>query len=103
MSGGGVRISGGRLLDPANGVDQVTELYIDKGRVAAIGAAPPGFEARRTLDARGLVVCPGLVDLCARPREPGLERKGTIASETAAAAAGGITDARSADRGRLRP
>ena len=56
-----------------------------------MGEAPAGFAPDRVLDATGQVVCPGLIDLCARLREPGQEHKGTIASETAAAAAGGIT------------
>jgi dihydroorotase len=86
-----ISIVNGRLLDPANGVDGVLDLHIDGGRVAAVGAPPAGFAAERTLDARGLTVCPGLVDLCARLREPGQEHKATIASETRAAAAGGIT------------
>ncbi len=84
-------IANGRVLDPANGLDQVIDLHLSNGRIVAIGTAPEGFEPQRLIDATGLVVCPGLVDLCARLREPGLEHKGTIESETAAAAAGGIT------------
>jgi dihydroorotase len=86
-----ISIRNGRLVDPANGIDTESDLHIAAGRVAAVGPAPAGFRADRTLDARGLVVCPGLVDLCARLREPGQEHKATIASETAAAAAAGIT------------
>jgi len=86
-----ISIRNGRLVDPANGIDTETDLHIAAGRVVAVGSAPAGFRADRTLDARGLVVCPGLVDLCARLREPGQEHKATIASETAAAAAAGIT------------
>jgi len=89
--GAKISIRNGRLLDPANGIDAESDLHIAEGRVAAVGPAPAGFRPDRTLDARGLVVCPGLVDLCARLREPGLEHKATIASETAAAAAAGIT------------
>jgi len=85
-------IRGGRLIDPANGIDAKKDLYIDaKGFVAGVGKAPAGFKAARTLDADGRVVCPGLVDLRARLREPGLEYKATIESETRAAVAGGIT------------
>ena len=58
---------------------------IANGEIAAVGALPDGFTADREIDATGLVVCPGFVDLCARLREPGQEHKGTIASETAAA------------------
>ena len=86
-----ISIRNGRLVDPANGIDAECDLHIADGRIAAVGPAPAGFRADRTLDARGLVVCPGLVDLCARLREPGLEHKANIASETAAAAASGIT------------
>ncbi|MGA7801504.1 MAG: dihydroorotase [Gammaproteobacteria bacterium] len=86
-----IRIHGGRVVDPANRVDRVDDLYIAEGRVVGIGAAPPDFRAQREIDATGQVVCPGLVDLCARLREPGHEHKATIASETRAAAAGGIT------------
>jgi dihydroorotase len=84
-------IRNGRVIDPANQVDGVQDLWIADGRVAAVGTAPAGFEAERSIDAAGLVVCPGLVDLGAHLREPGQEHKATIASETAAAAAGGIT------------
>jgi dihydroorotase len=86
-----IRIRGGRVIDPANGVDQVMDVYIAAGRIAGLGDAPDGFSAERSIDATGLIVCPGLVDLCARMREPGLEHKATIASETRAAVAGGIT------------
>lgn len=81
----------GRLIDPANGIDAVTDLHLADGRVLAIGAAPADFQPERQLDLRGLVICPGLIDLCARLREPGHEQKATIASETRAAAASGIT------------
>lgn len=86
-----ITLAGGRVVDPAAGIDQVTDLHIAKGRVAGLGPAPDGFEADRVIDASGQVVCPGLVDLRARLREPGLETKTTIAAESAAAAAGGIT------------
>ena len=84
-------IQGGRVVDPANGVDAVLPVAIADGVIAAVGAVPDGFAADREIDATGLVVCPGFVDLCARLREPGQEHKGTIASETAAAAAAGVT------------
>ncbi len=84
-------IHGGRLIDPANHLDRISDLHIADGKIAAIGAPPPGFAAQTEFDASGQIVCPGLVDLCARLREPGAEQKGTIASETRAAAAGGIT------------
>ena len=89
--GAKLSIRNGRLVDPANGIDGEHDLHITDGRIKAVGAAPAGFRADHTLDARGMVVCPGLVDLCARLREPGYEHKATIASETSAAAAAGIT------------
>ena len=84
-------IRNGRLIDPASGTDREADLHIAEGRVLAVGVAPAGFQPDRTLDARGLVVCPGFVDLSARLREPGHEQKATIASETRAAASAGIT------------
>ena len=86
-----VHIHGGHLVDPANGIDAPQDLFIAEGRVVAVGEAPAGFAADHRIDARGLTVVPGLVDLQARLREPGQEHKATIASECAAAAAGGIT------------
>jgi len=85
-------IQGGRLIDPANQVDGKKDVFIDpEGFVVGVGKAPSGFKAKTTLDARGLIVCPGLVDLRARLREPGLEYKATIESEVHAAVAAGIT------------
>lgn len=85
------RILGARVIDPSSGFDQVADLYIEDGKLSAIGQAPAGFEADQTLDASGLVAAPGLVDLSVALREPGYSRKGSIASETLAAAAGGVT------------
>lgn len=86
-----LRIIQGRVVDPANKVDRITDLFVGDGRVVAMDTAPQGFTAEHQLDARGRIVIPGLVDLAARLREPGQEHKATIASETCAAAAGGIT------------
>jgi dihydroorotase len=86
-----ISIHNGRLIDPANGIDALLDLHIEDGHVTAVGPAPPGFRAELSLDAEAQVVCPGLVDLAVRLREPGAEHKADIASETAAAAAGGIT------------
>jgi len=86
-----LHIKNGRVVDPANSVDQVTDLFVADGRIVALGKAPTGFQAERVVDASGLIVAPGLIDLAARLREPGLEHKATIASETRAAAAAGIT------------
>ncbi|KFI06270.1 dihydroorotase [Massilia sp. BSC265] len=84
-------IKNGRVIDPANGIDQVQDLYIADGVIAALGSAPEGFAADQTIDASGLVVAPGLVDLSARLREPGYEYKATLESEMQAAMQGGVT------------
>ncbi|MBC7454510.1 MAG: dihydroorotase [Massilia sp.] len=86
-----LHIKNGRLIDPANHIDALLDLFIEGGKVVAVGAAPPGFVARRTFDATGLVVAPGLVDLSARLREPGYEYKATLESEMQAAMQGGVT------------
>lgn len=86
-----IHILGARLIDPASGHDQVTDLFLDSGKIAALGQAPAGFDVDKTLDAKGLVAAPGLVDLSVALREPGYSRKGNIASETLAAVSGGVT------------
>lgn len=86
-----IQIYGGRLIDPAHGVDRHTDLYLAEGLVVGIGQAPDGFVADLLLDASGCWVLPGLVDLSVRLGEPGQEHKSTVASELAAAAAGGVT------------
>ncbi len=85
-----IRIRGGRVLDPSQRLDAMIDVCLADKRVVALGEAPD-FEADEVIDASQWVVCPGLVDLRVYLREPGQEHKGTIASETAAAAAGGIT------------
>lgn len=86
-----VLIQNGRVIDPVNRLDATRDIYIDAGFVVAIGVAPADFAPERTIDASDKIVCPGLVDLRARLREPGLEYKATIESETTAAVAAGIT------------
>lgn len=86
-----IHIKHGRLIDPKNNLDAQCDIFIAAGKVVALGAAPDGFSADRTIDASGLVVCPGLVDLSARLREPGFEYKATLESELQAAVAGGVT------------
>lgn len=86
-----LHIKNGRLIDPAGGIDAVRDLFIADGVIAAVGSAPDGFKAERTIDAAGLVVAPGLVDLSARLREPGYEYKATLESEMQAAVQGGVT------------
>jgi dihydroorotase len=86
-----IHIQGGTLIDPAAGTEQQQDVYIADGVIVALGAAPAGFQAEKTIDAKGLCVAPGLVDLSARLREPGYEHKATLDSEMAAALAGGVT------------
>jgi dihydroorotase len=86
-----ILIENGRVIDPGSGIDAVADIFVSAGKITAIGAAPPGFHANRKINAEGLVVCPGLVDLSARLREPGLEYKATLESEMAAAVSGGVT------------
>ncbi|MET1080423.1 MAG: dihydroorotase [Pseudomonas sp.] len=85
------RIIGARVIDPSSGLDQVADLYLEAGTLVGLGQAPAGFVAEQQIDAQGLVAAPGLVDLNVALREPGFSRKGSIASETLAAAAGGVT------------
>ncbi len=86
-----IHIKGGRLIDPKSGVDAKKDVYITAGKIVSIGDAPNGYTANRVIDAAGLVVCPGLVDLAARLREPGFEYMATLESEMEAAIAGGVT------------
>jgi len=86
-----IEIKNGRIVDPASGRNENGALYLADGLIAGIGAAPAGFKADKVIDAAGKVVCPGLVDLCARLREPGFEYRATLESEMRAAVAGGIT------------
>jgi dihydroorotase len=86
-----IHIKGGRLIDPKSGVDAKKDVYIAAGKVVAIGEPPSGYSAQRVIDASGFVVCPGLVDLAARLREPGFEYMATLESEMEAAIAGGVT------------
>ena len=86
-----VLIKNARLIDPSQVLDQVADLYIADGLIAAIDKPPLGFKADHTLDAQGQLVIPGAIDICGRVREPGQSQKGTIHSETKAAAAGGVT------------
>lgn len=86
-------IRGARLRDPSNGLDTIADLYLGDGRIVGIGDAPDDWpaEAAEHLCAEGQWLIPGVIDGWARLREPGLEHKATIATESAAAVSGGIT------------
>ncbi len=86
-----ILISNGRVVDPANRTDAVQNVYVAGGKIVALGQTPNGFVAERTIDAGGLVVAPGFIDLAARLREPGYEYRATLESEMEAAMAGGVT------------
>ena len=86
-----IEINNGRVVDAASQLDRVQSLYLGDGKIRAIGLPPDGWKAEKVIDAAGKIVCPGLIDLCARLREPGLEHKATLESEMLAAVAGGIT------------
>jgi dihydroorotase len=86
-----IHIKNGRLIDPKNNIDAQQDLFIAERRIVAIGKSPQGFAAEQVIDASGLTVMPGLVDVAARLREPGYEYKATLESEMTAAVAGGVT------------
>ncbi len=86
-----IQIKNGRVIDPKSRFDQIADIYIGAGKIVAIGDEPQGFHANRVIDASGCIVCPGLVDLAARLREPGFEYRATLESEMNAACAGGVT------------
>jgi len=84
-----IHIRNATLIDPDAGTERVGDLFVADGRI--VEAATSGARPERVIDATGLCVCPGLVDLSARLREPGFEYKATLESEMQAAVAGGIT------------
>ena len=86
-----ILIKNGRLIDPRNNIDAMLDVYVQNGSIAAIGDAPDGFVSNQVIDATGLIVAPGLIELAARLREPGFEYMATLESEMDAAVAGGIT------------
>ncbi len=86
-----IHIKNGRVIDPKNNLDSNLDVFIAAGKIVALGQCPDNFVANQTIDASNLIVCPGLVDLSARLREPGDEYKATLVSELQAAVAGGIT------------
>ena len=88
---GPILVKGGRIIDPGQDVDTVADLLLEDGVVKGVdGDIPPSDDAR-VIDAQGLVVCPGFIDLHCHLREPGFEYKETIATATRAAAIGGFT------------
>jgi dihydroorotase len=86
-----ILIQGGRVIDPASGLDEKADVALANGAVVAIKKIVSDFKPDQVIDATGCIVMPGLVDLCVRLREPGYEHEGMLASELAAAVAGGVT------------
>src|SRR5262245_66492197 len=84
-----LRITNGRVIDPSQDLDKVADLWIDSERIAGIGSQ--NLRADRTIDATGMIVCPGLIDMHVQLREPGREEDETIARGSAAAGSGGVT------------
>ena len=83
-------IRGGRVVDPSQGIDRIDDVLVQDGVVASIGGKAAAA-AEETIDATGLIVCPGLVDMHVHLREPGREEDETIATGARAAVAGGFT------------
>lgn len=84
-----IQLSGGRIIDPSQNLDQIGDLLISRGRILPMGGG--NEEAELVIDARGMIVCPGLIDVHVHLREPGNEEDETIATGAAAALAGGVT------------
>jgi len=84
-------IRGARLLDPCTGLDAVTDLAIDRGRILAVGELPAGFAPTEVIDGQGCCLCPGFIETSFQGHTPGSGRDGSLASELRAAAAGGFT------------
>ena len=86
-----ISIENGRLLDPSNNLDQKQDIFIVDGKIVSFKKKPDGFKPDIVVDAKNKIILPGLVDLCARLREPGLEKKGNFSSELYAANSSGVT------------
>ena len=84
-------LKGGRVVDPANGIDGARDILIDGERIARVAANLPSDGATVVEIPDGLVVCPGFIDMHVHLREPGQEHKETVATGTASAVAGGFT------------
>src|SRR5438874_3647257 len=85
-----LRITNGRVIDPSQNLDQVTDVWIRGEHIIGLGPQP-NLHAAETIDASGKIVCPGLIDMHVHLREPGREEDETIATGTASAIAGGVT------------
>ena len=86
-----IHIKQGHLIDPANHINRIADVYIAGGKVVSVTHEPAGFKATTVIDATHKVICPGFIDLSTRLREPGQSRKATFKSEAIAAASAGVT------------
>ncbi len=86
-----ISIINGRVIDPANKIEQQLDVHMQHGKIVALGTAPDGFSAQQVIDAHQQVVCPGLIDLRFRLRDLSYAKRGSITTETRAAVAGGVT------------
>lgn len=86
-----IQITNGHIIDPANDINQIGPLYIAAGKILSVIESPADFTADITIDATNNIVCPGFIDLSVRLRDLGQSYKGTLQSETAAAASAGVT------------
>ncbi len=85
-----LRVIHGRVIDPSQGIDRVDDVWIEGDKLLGVGPRP-NLIASKTIDATGLIVCPGLIDMHVHLREPGFEEDETIATGTLSAVRGGIT------------
>jgi len=86
-----ILLTGGRVIDPSRGIDEITDLYLTDGRIVDLGRDLGSPDDARRIDATGLVIAPGLIDVHVHLREPGQEERETIATGAASAVAGGFT------------
>ena len=86
-----ILIRDAHIVDPANNIDKTSDLCVSDNKIVSVGAIPDSFSPEISIDAKNKLLIPGVIDLCARLREPGEEHKATIQSEASAASAAGIT------------
>ncbi len=86
-----IHIKNGHIIDPANNIDKMGTVYIADGKILSMFDRPANFTADIVIDAENNIVCPGFIDLSVRLRDPGKSYKGTMRSETVAAACAGVT------------
>lgn len=86
-----ILIKQGQIIDPANNINRIGDVYIAEGKIVSVTHEPAGFKPTTVIDATNKTICPGFIDLSTRLREPGQSRKATFKSEAHAAASAGVT------------